>query len=107
MPYLVNAEQQIYYRLTTPSTQDNMKLDVLSSKSLHGTAGQYVKIEGKITNLNSSSLSSNKNNGSGIAYISIVDVKDRVPVDLEDWSVEEDCTSLSLKVVIHCHWNGA
>ena len=88
MPYLVNAEQQTT-SMTTPSTQDNMKLDVLSSKSLHGTAGQYVKIEGKITNLNSSSLSSNKNNGSGIAYISIVDVKDRVPVDLEDWSVEK------------------
>ena len=87
VPYLVNAEQQTT-SVTTPSTQAKMKIDVLSDMSLNGTAGQYVKIEGKITNLNPSSRSSN-NNGSGIAYISIVDVKDRVPVDLEDWSVEK------------------
>jgi hypothetical protein len=76
--------------LTHPSTQNRLKIDVLSNPNLLGTAGQFVIIEGKITNLNSSSPSSfKKNNVSGIAYISIVDVKDRVPVDLEDWSVEK------------------
>lgn len=87
MPYQVNAEQQPSV-ITTPSTQGNIKIEVLSSNSLHRTAGQFIKIEGKITNLSPTS-SSNKNNGSGIAYISIVDVRDRVPVDLEDWSVEK------------------
>jgi hypothetical protein len=86
--YPVNGEQQAASINNLPLTQNNVKIDILTSKTLHGIAGQLVKIEGKITNLNPS-LSSNKNNGSGIAYISIVDVKDRVPVDLEDWSVEK------------------
>ncbi|HEX9317970.1 MAG TPA: hypothetical protein VF884_03445 [Nitrososphaeraceae archaeon] len=87
LPYPVIAQQQTK-SITTPSTQDHIKIDILSGQTLHGTAGQFVKIEGKITNLNPSSGSS-KNNESGIDYISIVDVKDRVPVDLEDWSVEK------------------
>lgn len=87
MLYPANGEQ-LTTSISNPSTQNNVKIDILSSNTLHGTAGQFVKIDGKITNLNPSS-SSNKNNGSGIAYISIVDIKDRVPVDLEDWSVEK------------------
>ncbi len=69
-------------------TQNNMKIDVLSSHTVHGIAGQFIKIEGTITKLNQS-YSSNETNRGGIAYISIVDVKDRIPVDLEDWSVEK------------------
>jgi hypothetical protein len=60
---------------------------MLSPDILNGTAGQSVKIEGKIINLGLSS--STTNNGSGIAYISIVDTKENIPVDLEDWSVEK------------------
>ena len=70
------------------STQNDMKIDVLSSQTVHAIAGQFIKIEGIITNLNQLK-SSNQTNRGGIAYISIVDVKDRVPVDLEDWSAEK------------------
>jgi hypothetical protein len=69
------------------SAHANLRLDMLSPDILNGTAGQSVKIEGKIINLGLSS--STTNNGSGIAYISIVDTKENIPVDLEDWSVEK------------------
>ncbi len=59
-----------------------MSIDVKSQHSIHGTAGQFVKVKGVITNNNP-----NDTTKSGIAYISIVDLKDKVPVDLEDWSV--------------------
>jgi len=69
------------------SLQNKMEITVLSDKNIHGIAGQIIKIEGSIASLDH--FFSNKNNGSGIAYISIVDDKDRVPVDLEDWSAEK------------------
>jgi len=47
MPYQVNAEQQPSV-ITTPSTQGNIKIEVLSSNSLHGTAGQFIKIEERL-----------------------------------------------------------
>ncbi len=69
--------------LSSPATTiDNMSIDVKSQHSIHGTAGQFVKVKGVITNNNP-----NDTTKSGIAYISIVDLKDKVPVDLEDWSV--------------------
>jgi hypothetical protein len=71
-----------------PPTQNDMKIDVLSSHTVHAIAGQFIKIEGIITKLNHPNRSNETNRG-GIAYISIVDVKDRVPVDLEDWSAEK------------------
>ena len=85
LPYPTTAAQQTTH--IEPSEHIALRLDVLSSDILHGTAGEFVKIEGKITNLSPSS--SDKNNGSGIAYISIVDTKEKIPVDLEDWSVEK------------------
>jgi hypothetical protein len=71
-----------------PSIQDDIKIDMISSRTVHAIAGQFIKVEGIITKLNQST-SSNETNRGGIAYISIVDVKDRVPVDLEDWSAEK------------------
>jgi len=71
-----------------PSIQDDIKIDMISSRTVHAIAGQFIKIEGIITKLNQST-SSNETKRGGIAYISIVDVKDRVPVDLEDWSAEK------------------
>ena len=77
------------------SLQDKMEITVLSDQNIHGIAGQTIKIEGSIASLDH--FFSNKNNGSGIAYISIVDVKDRVPVDLEDWSAEKGLYISSIK----------
>jgi hypothetical protein len=50
---------------------------------LNGIAGQFIKIEGIITN-----LSHNETINGGIAYISIVDIKNKIPIDLEDWSAD-------------------
>jgi hypothetical protein len=87
------------------SEETNLRLDVLSPDTLNGTAGQFVKIEGKIINLGLSS--SNKNNGSGIAYISIVDTKENIPVDLEDWSVEKGLyiPSIGRGISLPLEWN--
>ena len=68
-----------------------MKIDVLSSYTVHAIAGQFIKIEGIITKPNQSN-SSNETNRGGIAYISIVDVKDRVPVDLRTGVPKKDFT---------------
>ena len=35
-----------------PPTQNDMKIDVLSSRTVHAIAGQFIKIEGIITKLN-------------------------------------------------------
>ncbi len=43
-----------------------------------------MKVNGTITNNNP-----NNTKLSGIAYISIVDLKDKVPIDLEDWSASK------------------
>ena len=70
------------------SSQNNVDIHILSAHSLRGIVGQFTKIKGTIVGLNPSTDSINTNR-SGIAYISILDLKDRVPVDLEDWSVEK------------------
>jgi hypothetical protein len=66
------------------SLLNSIKIDVTSVPYVHGVAGQFIKIKGTITN-------NSPNNASigGIAYISIVDIKDKIPVDLEDWSAEK------------------
>jgi hypothetical protein len=63
----------------------DIKIEVTSSSEVHGVAGQIITIEGKVTNFSTRS----SNNSGGIAYISIVDLADKVPVDLEDWSAEK------------------
>jgi hypothetical protein len=66
------------------SSGNNIKIAVISQPQIHGIAGQFIKIEGTITN-----LSPNEPVKGGIAYISLVDIKDKIPVDLEDWSAEK------------------
>ena len=88
-----------------PSQQPDLRLDTLSPEILNGIAGQFVKIEGKLTNLGFSHL--NTSNGSGIAYISIVDTKENIPVDLEDWSVEKGLhiPSIETGIALPLEWN--
>ena len=69
---------------SSSSTIGNISVAVTSSHSIHGIAGQFVKVNGTITNNNP-----NDTKTSGIAYISIVDLKDKVPIDLEDWSASK------------------
>src|SRR6476620_4232373 len=55
--------------LNPSSTLSNISIDVTSSHSIHGIAGQFVKVNGTITNNNHVNTKT-----SGIAYISIVDL---------------------------------
>jgi len=66
------------------SPLNSIRIDVTSASYVHRVAGQFIKVKGTITN-------NSPNNASigGIAYISIVDIKDKIPVDLEDWSAEK------------------
>jgi hypothetical protein len=73
------------YLPSSSSTIDNISVAFTSSHSIHGIDGQFVKVKGTITNNNP-----NNTKKSGIAYISIVDLKDKVPIDLEDWSASKD-----------------
>jgi hypothetical protein len=69
---------------TTPFLPSDIKIDITSAHRVNGIAGQFIKIDGIITN-----LSHNETINGGIAYISIVDIKNKIPIDLEDWSAEK------------------
>jgi hypothetical protein len=57
-------------------------LEILSSRNLNGTAGDFVTVEARITNAGREPLS-------GVTtYLSLVDTTSNLPVDLEDWSAE-------------------
>ena len=60
-----------------------LKLDILSSNTLNGTAGDYVTVEGQITNIGNKPLTDIT------TYLSLVDNENKLPVDLEDWSAEK------------------
>jgi hypothetical protein len=62
---------------------DTVKIDITSQKQIEGVAGQIINIDGVITNPTISE------NIQGIAYISIVDLDNNIPIDLEDWSAQK------------------
>jgi hypothetical protein len=61
----------------------SLSMQVLSSKTLSGTAGDFVTVEGQITNTGSKPL------GDVTTYLSLMDNQNKLPVDLEDWSAEK------------------
>jgi hypothetical protein len=69
---------------SSSSSSNNIKLNVTSQQQVHAVAGQFISIKGTITN-----LSPTEPVKGGIAYISLVDLKDKIPVDLEDWSAQK------------------
>lgn len=73
-----------YSSSSSSSSSNNIKLDVTSQQQVHAVAGQFISIKGTITN-----LSPTEPVRGGIAYISLVDLKDKIPVDLEDWSAQK------------------
>jgi hypothetical protein len=60
-----------------------LKLQILSSKTLSGTAGDYVTVQGQITNMSKNIITDIT------TYLSLVDNESKLPVDLEDWSAEK------------------
>ena len=75
----------------TKNQDNNIILNVTSPYYVHDIAGKIVKVKGIVTNLNPVNSTSG-----GLAYISIVDIKEKIPVDLEDWSVEKGLSIPSL-----------
>ena len=58
-------------------------IEITSSKTLSGTAGDYVAVEGTIKNTGSNAI------GNITTYLSMADNDTKLPVDLEDWSAEK------------------
>jgi len=82
-PVLGKSQFSVISR-TTASLPSDIKIDITSAHRVNGIAGQFIKIDGIITNLRH-----NETINGGIAYISIVDTKNKIPIDLEDWSAEK------------------
>ncbi len=58
-------------------------MNISSSKTISGTAGDFVTVEGTITNSSSKPISNIT------TYLSLADNESKLPVDLEDWSAEK------------------
>ncbi len=69
--------------LAQTSGAPSLSMQILSSKTLSGTAGDFVTVEGQITNTGSKPL------GDVTTYLSLMDNQNKLPVDLEDWSAEK------------------
>jgi hypothetical protein len=85
---LISAQAEVSSLSSIYQSQQNsndIRIEVTSPSNIQDIAGQVIKIEGNITNF----ARGNSNNFGGIAYISIVDLVGKVPVDLEDWSAEK------------------
>ena len=97
MPIYLSA-QSVFGEL--PSGTNPIKMEITSSSNIHAIAGQIITVNGTITNLGSSPVG-------GIAYISIIDVKDKIPIDLEDWSAHKGIAidSIAPGKSISMEWN--
>jgi hypothetical protein len=71
------------YAQTSNTTSPPLSIKILSANTLSGIAGDYVTVQGQITNTGASALSD------VTTYLSLVDNENKLPVDLEDWSAEK------------------
>jgi hypothetical protein len=60
-----------------------LSIQILSQNTLSGVAGDFVIVQGQITNTGTTTL------GDVTTYLSLVDTGTKLPVDLEDWSAEK------------------
>jgi hypothetical protein len=65
------------------SSVADVRVDITSSTQVSGIAGQFVTVRANLTNLSPNETIS------GVAYISVVDIKNSLPIDLEDWSAQK------------------
>ncbi len=65
------------------SSPPTLSIEITSSKTLNGTAGDYVTVNGTIKNTGDKPLQDI------VTYLSLVDNETKLPVDLEDWSAEK------------------
>src|SRR5438105_9179090 len=66
-----------------PASGAPLVLEILSSRTLSGTAGDYVTVVGDIKNISQQPITD------VTTYLSLVDTGNKLPVDLEDWSAEK------------------
>ena len=93
--------------LNSSSSKNALRINISNpSQVIHKMVGKYTIINASLNYLKSNENPSNSTID-GIAYISIVDVKDRIPVDLEDWSVEKGLyiPSISPGQSLPLEWN--
>jgi hypothetical protein len=64
-------------------SQASLNLQILSSQTLNGTAGDYVTVNASIKNISVKAVDNIT------TYLSLVDEETKLPVDLEDWSAEK------------------
>ena len=75
--------------LNSSSSKNTLRINISNtSQNFKELVGKYITISANLNYLKSDKTADNRSID-GIAYISIVDVKDKIPVDLEDWSVEK------------------
>jgi hypothetical protein len=65
------------------SVPPSLLINISSPKTLNGTAGDFVTVNGTIANVGSKPMDSIT------TYLSLADTESKLPVDLEDWSVEK------------------
>ncbi len=75
--------QTAYAAGSGPANGASIRLTILSSKSLDGTAGDYATVLAQIANTTQQPISDIT------TYLSLVDMQAKLPVDLEDWSAEK------------------
>lgn len=95
---LHSPDQSVFGELSPGSNP--IKMEITSSSSINAIAGQIITVNGTITNVGSSPVG-------GIAYISIIDVDNKIPIDLEDWSAHKGIAidSISSGQSIPMEWN--
>jgi len=75
--------------LNSSSSKNALRINISNtSQNFKELVGKYITISANLNYLKTDKVAGNSSID-GIAYISIVDVKDKIPVDLEDWSVEK------------------
>jgi hypothetical protein len=103
LPFFMTSSQPLSTSSFSQATSNNnIKLEISSPREIHGIAGQFIRINGSLTNLNPRQPFLG-----GIAYISLVDNSLKVPVDLEDWSAEKGLyiPSMNITQPIPLEWN--
>jgi len=85
-PMMVNthpAIQPARAELSPAGGSGNITILISSPQQINGVTGQHITVRGVITNVG------HNDDVSGLAYISLVDTQNRVPLDLEDWSASK------------------
>jgi|SRR5579872_1989163 len=73
----------VAFASTQSQNPGTLVMEILSNKTLSGTAGDYVTVKAQIKNTSANPISS------VTTYLSLVDENSKLPVDLEDWSAEK------------------